>query len=274
MLPRRVLTGMNATGRHDLLQAAKDKLVVFLRRWYRIESIVSGQEMDLASTVVPVAERGPRVRMRRMMLHAAMRLMQAGLVPSISDVAEAAQVSRATAYRYFPTQSALIQAAVDEALGPILKWNSSSEDAEQRVGELIRFSYPRMHDYEVPLRGALRLALDQWARLHAGKLDPEEMMVRGHRIALLTSAVEPLRRKLGKARTERLTQALSLVFGTEAFVVLKDIWKLDAAAAEEVALWTCHALIRCAAEDLAPPVRRRRSARRASAAAERRPAGT
>ena len=37
----------------------------------------------------------------------------------------------------------------------------------------------------------------------------------------------PLRRKLGKARTERLTQALSLVFGTEAFVVLKDIWRLD-----------------------------------------------
>jgi len=222
--------------------------------------------MDLAPPVMPAEERGPRARMRRMMLDAAMRLMQAGLVPSISDVAEAAQVSRATAYRYFPTQSVLIQAAVDEALGPILKWNSASEDAEQRVGELIRFSYPRMHDYEVALRGALRLALDQWARLHAGKLDPKEAMVRGHRIALLTSAVAPLRNKLGKARTERLTQALSLVFGTEAFVVLKDIWGLEPAAAEEVALWTCHALIRCAAEDLAPPVRRPRNGRSANGA--------
>jgi len=223
--------------------------------------------MDLTPPVMPAEERGPRARMRRMMLDAAMRLMQAGLVPSISDVAEAAQVSRATAYRYFPTQSVLIQAAVDEALGPILRWNSASEDAEQRVGELIRFSYPRMHDYEVALRGALRLALDQWARLHAGKLDPKEAMVRGHRIALLTSAVAPLRRKLGKARTERLTQALSLVFGTEAFVVLKDIWGLEPAAAEEVALWTCHALIRCAAEDLAPPVRRARNGRSANGAA-------
>jgi AcrR family transcriptional regulator len=223
--------------------------------------------MDLTPPVMPAEERGPRARMRRMMLDAAMRLMQAGLVPSISDVAEAAQVSRATAYRYFPTQSVLIQAAVDEALGPILKWNSASEDAEQRVGELIRFSYPRMHDYEAALRGALRLALDQWARLHAGKLDPKEAMVRGHRIALLTSAVAPLRRKLGKARTERLTQALSLVFGTEAFVVLKDIWGLQPDAAEEVALWTCHALIRCAAEDLAPPVRRPRNGRSANGAA-------
>jgi AcrR family transcriptional regulator len=205
------------------------------------------------------AERGPRVRMRRTMLDAAMRLMQDGLVPSISDVAEEAQVSRATAYRYFPTQSALVQAAVDEALGPILKWSSSSEDAERRVSELIQYSYPRMNDYEVPLRAALRLALDQWALVHAGKLKAEEAMVRGRRIELLTSAVAPLRRQLGSVRTERLTQALSLVFGTEAFVVLKDIWRLDRESAEEVALWTCHALIRCAIEDLAPPVRRRRS---------------
>jgi len=197
--------------------------------------------------------------MRRTMLDAAMRLMQDGLVPSISDVAEEAQVSRATAYRYFPTQSALVQAAVDEALGPILKWSSSSEDAERRVSELIQYSYPRMNDYEVPLRAALRLALDQWALVHAGKLKAEEAMVRGRRIELLTSAVAPLRRKLGSVRTERLTQALSLVFGTEAFVVLKDIWRLDRESAEEVALWTCHALIRCAIEDLAPPVRRRRS---------------
>lgn len=196
--------------------------------------------------------------MRRIMLDAAMRLMQDGQVPSISDVAEEAQVSRATAYRYFPTQSVLIQAAVDEALGPILKWDSSSEDADQRVSELIRFSYPRMDDYEAPLRAALRLALDQWALRHSGKLAAKDAMVRGHRIPLLASAVAPLRSKLGKVRTERLTQALSLVFGTEAFVVLKDIWGLDRDSAQEVALWTCNALIRCAAEDLAPPVKRRK----------------
>ncbi|HXX10020.1 MAG TPA: TetR/AcrR family transcriptional regulator [Burkholderiales bacterium] len=215
--------------------------------------------------------------MRRIMLDAAMRLMQDGVVPSISDVAQEAQVSRATAYRYYPTQSVLIQAAVDEALGPILKWQSTSDDADERVRELITFSYPRMDDYEAPLRAALRLALDQWAQQHAGKLNPKEAMVRGHRIALLTSAVAPVRRKLGKARAERLTQALSLVFGTEAFVVLKDIWHLDREAAEEVALWTCRALIRCAADDLTPPARRRKlngsdahAGKRATAGAQRR----
>ena len=57
-----------------------------------------------------------------------MRLMQAGATPSVSEVAEAAEVSRATAYRYFPSQAALVQAVVDEGLGPILTWQSTSAD--------------------------------------------------------------------------------------------------------------------------------------------------
>lgn len=208
--------------------------------------LVSGQEVRSEAT----EDRGPRARMRKIMLDAAMRLMQDGLIPSVSDVAEAAQVSRATAYRYFPSQSALIQAAVDEALGPILAWTSASADAQVRVTELVTFAYPRMESYEATLKAALRLALDQWARRHAGLFGDEAPMVRGHRIALLNSAVLPLKGKLTKDGFERLTQSLSLVFGTEAFVVLKDIWGLDRKRAEEVALWTCHSLIQAAvAED-------------------------
>ncbi len=184
--------------------------------------------------------------MRKLMLDAAMRLMQDGLIPSVSDVAQAAQVSRATAYRYFPTQAALIQAAVDEALGPILAWTSDSVDAQERVAQLLTFAYPRMESYEATLRAALRLALDQWARRHAGLAEGEAQMVRGHRIGLLHSAIRPLKARLTRGGYEKLTQSLSLVFGTEAFVVLKDIWGLDRKRAEDVALWTCHALIQAA----------------------------
>src|SRR5258706_15517413 len=232
--------------------------VFIVRRWYRSEMLVSGQERHpkirrddkaRADNKAQV-DRGPRARMRKIMLDAGMRLMQDGLIPSVSDVAEAAQVSRATAYRYFKSQSALIQAAVDEALGPILAWTSDSTDAEDRVTELITFAYPRMESFEATLKAALRLALDQWARRHAGLFGDEAPMVRGHRIGLLNSAGQPLKGRLGRPGFERLTQSLSLVFGTEAFVVLKDIWGLDRKRAEEVALWTCHALIQAAvAED-------------------------
>jgi AcrR family transcriptional regulator len=198
--------------------------------------------------------------MRKIMLDAAMGLMQSGLIPSVSDVAAAAQVSRATAYRYFPTQAALIQAAVDEALGPILAWTSESDDPQARVADLVTFAYPRMENYEATLKAALRLALEQWARRNAGVLGEEVPMVRGHRIALLDSAVAPLRRRLTKDGFERLTQALSLVFGTEAFVVLKDIWGLDRRRAENVALWTCNALIDAALRDNAVSRRSGRAA--------------
>ena len=167
-------------------------------------------------------------------------------MPSVTDVAEAAEVSRATAYRYFPTQAALVQAAVDEALGPILGWRSDDPDAEARIEGLLAFAYPRLDEYEATLRAALLQAMDQWSRRRAGTLGDEAPIVRGNRKAVLGNALAPLRGTIGAAEFDRLRQALSLIFGTEAFVVLKDIWGLDGAGARDVALWSAHALVRAA----------------------------
>jgi AcrR family transcriptional regulator len=184
--------------------------------------------------------------MKRKLLDTAMQLMQRGVIPSVSNVAEAAEVSRATAYRYFPNQAAMIQDAVDEALGPILGWKSESPDPEKRIIDLIAFAYPRMEDYEATHRATLLLSLDQWTRRHAGTLGDEAEIVRGHRKQLLAEALAPLRKRLGKAAFDRLTQSLSLIFGSEALVVLKDIWRLDATEVREVAIWAAHALVRTA----------------------------
>ncbi len=192
--------------------------------------------------------------MKRLMLDTAIRLMQSGGSPSVSEVAEAAEVSRATAYRYFPSQAAMIQAAVDEALGPILDWEPGAEDAddvEARVAALFGFAYHRMEAFEATHRAALLLALDQWQRRRAGTLGVEARVVRGNRRGLLKAAVEPLAEKIGREKAERVTQALSLLFGIEAIIILKDIWGLDAAAAENVASWAAHALIRAAMAEAA-----------------------
>jgi AcrR family transcriptional regulator len=229
-------------------------IAFLLRPQYRIGMGVSGQETGLPSAAAQgvntapsaVTEKGPRARMRRLMLDTAMRLMQSGIVPSVSEVAEAAEVSRATAYRYFPTQAAMIQAAVDEALGPILAWSSDSAEAEARVTALVEFAFPRMIEYEATHRAALLLALDQWARRQAGTLGQEARVVRGNRKALLRDAASPLARDIGRPAFDKLTQSLSLLFGIEAIVVLKDIWGLDAAKARKVAVWAAGALVRTA----------------------------
>jgi AcrR family transcriptional regulator len=211
----------------------------------------------------PSAGTGPRARMKKRMLDTAMGLMEQGLIPSVSEVAEAAEVSRATAYRYFPSQAAMIQEAVDEALGPILEWSSDSPDPERRISELIAFAYPRMETYEATLKAALQLAIDQWTRGKAGTLGAEARLVRGHRKRLLAEALGPLKSQLSRQAFDRLTQSLSLIFGTEAFVVLKDIWGLDGEEARRVAVWASRALVSQAlAETLGGRVKERKAAAR------------
>ena len=207
---------------------------------------VSSQESQSGEGQTEARESGVKARTRKLLLDTAMHLMQAGRVPSVTDVAEAAEVSRATAYRYFPTQAALVQAAVDEALGPILGWRSDLPDAEDRIDGLLRFAYPRLDEYEATLRAALLQAMDQWSRKRAGTLGDEAPIVRGNRKAVLYNALAPLRGRMAAESFDRLRQSLSLVFGTEAFVVLKDIWGLDGSHARDVALWSAHALVRAA----------------------------
>ena len=215
---------------------------------------VSFQEPDLVSE----PERGPRARTRKLMLETAVALMQAGQTPSVSDVAEAAEVSRATAYRYFPSQAALVHAVVDAGLGPILKWDSASGDAEARVRELLALSMPRIAEFQATFRASLKLALDQWARRRAGTLGNEPAFTRGHRMEVLQRTIAPLRKELGEKRYRRLAQSLSLTNGLETLLVLHDMWGLELDEAQEVAQWSAAALIRAAiAEaDAQKPARR------------------
>jgi AcrR family transcriptional regulator len=203
--------------------------------------------------------------MRKALLDAAVELAGRGIIPSVSEVAEAAAVSRATAYRYFPSQSVLVQAMVVEALGPIWQWLPESDDAEERVARLLQHGYPRMNRSEASLRAALRLALDQWARSRAGTLADEPRIRRGNRIGLLRLALAPLKRELPKRSFDRLVQALAVMFGTETMVVLKDMFGLEGNAVEEVAEWASRALVRAAIAEQAArgraPARRHRAPR-------------
>lgn len=183
------------------------------------------------------------------MLETAIKLMQAGATPSVSEVAEAAGVSRATAYRYFPSQAALVSAVVDEALGPILTWTTKEDDPLRRVSGLLSIGLPRIEEFEATFKAALKLSLDQWARRRAGTLGDEPQFKRGHRADLLKQALKPLEGKLSGQKIDRLAQALSLVFGVEALIALKDIWGLDSQEMQSVAQWTSWALVRAALED-------------------------
>ena len=188
------------------------------------------------------ALKGPAARTRRLVVETASRMMREGASPSVSEVAEVAGVSRSTAYRYFPTQGAMVQAVVSEALGAILAWRSDRVGPEERVASLFAASFPRLLEHEATFRAALRQSLEPGDGLGGG---------RGHRVELLRRAIRGVDADFSEAQVTRLAQALSLTFGIESIVVLKDIWGLDDAEVQSVTAWAAQAMIRAALAELA-----------------------
>jgi len=217
-------------------------------------------------------ERGVKAATFRLLLDTAMALIQQdGHIPSLAEVATRSKVSRATTYRYFPSRSALVTAVVDSSLGPVRAFASSEADGRARVHELFAQTFPRFKEFEPQMRAAAQLALEQWALERAGLLE-EEPYRRGHRIRILEHALAPLAPTLPAAVRDRLHRALSVVYGIEPYMILKDIWGLPDREVERIALWMADALIDAAQRDAAKaPKPRSRAGATAAARAKRVP---
>lgn len=199
-------------------------------------------------------ERGVKAATFKLLLDTAMELIQqGGHIPSMAMVAVRARVSRATAYRYFSSRSALITAIIDTSLGPVRMLASENPDGRARVHELFLQTFPRFKEFEPQLRAAAQLSLEQWALERAGLLE-EEPYRRGHRVRILEHAIQPLAPALTPAVRDRLHRALSVVYGIEPYVILKDIWGLPDREVERTALWMADALIDAALRESAQPV--------------------
>ena len=213
---------------------------------------------DGAEHSAALASRNPRAnqreRTRLAIMEGARKLLRDGKIPSVADAAEAALVSRATAYRYFPTQSALIQEAVHTGLPNT--WEPDRRHADlmafaDRVERAVAEMLTLTHDNEAILRGVLLLSLQQWATIQAGDKIEEELVTRGRgRIPAIQAALAPYRDTLTPAALRRLTIGLSLIVGAESLVVLRDIWDLEETEAKEVARWIARTLAQATANTI------------------------
>ena len=198
-------------------------------------------------------QRGVKASTFRLLLDTAMDLIrEAGHVPSMVDVAQRSGVSRATVYRYFPSRSALIGAVMDASLGPVRSFSSPHADGPSRVRDVFEKTFPLFQTFEAQMRAAVQLSLEQWAQERAGLLE-EEPYKRGHRVHILGNAIAPMTDMLAPATQIRLHQALTVVYGIETYIVLKDIWGLSDKAVEKVALWMADALVAAAVNEAKAP---------------------
>ena len=200
-------------------------------------------------------ERGVKAATFRLLIDTAMEIIrERGHIPSVAEVAVKSKVSRATAYRYFPTRASLVTAVIEYSLAPIRRPSSDEPDARRRVHDVFAQTFPRFREFEPQFRAAAQLALEQWALERAGLLE-EEPYRRGHRVHILQHALEPLARELSTATRDRLHKALSVIYGIESYIVLKDIWRVSEREVLQIAQWIADALIDKAIRDDAPAER-------------------
>jgi len=191
---------------------------------------------------LPDLGQGHRGRVFRRLLAEAVALVRRGRIPSVAEVAQSAGVSRATAYRYFPSRSKLVSAVIAEALGPVRRAVPQQGDAKRRLHELVDRTYSRFREYEPHMRAALQLALEHQSLEVAGLLE-EEPFRRGQRTEILDIAVAPLKERLPKKEYARLLRALAVVYGIEPMVILKDICHASDRETEAVVRWMMDALV-------------------------------
>jgi AcrR family transcriptional regulator len=190
-------------------------------------------------------------RTRDALLDAAMELARHGHSPSIAEVAEAAKVSVATAYRYFPNpQSLWADMATRTGIPGYPDFlEHLPADPEAAIDLVVRAVAGFQLGDEALWRGVLRATLDRWFN----QLDlPEEERapVRGiTRLEMARRALAPLENSLPPKRFERLINAVVLVFGLEPMITTRDTCGLNPEQATELMRWAARALVRAAITD-------------------------
>lgn len=184
-------------------------------------------------------------RTRKDLLRAAARLMQEGRAPTLEEVAEAALVSRATAYRYFPGVDALLtEAALDLAM-PDGETFFAGDDSIEPLDRLLRADAAvadMIRSNEPALRAMLIHSLQQGL---AGGADGVPVR-QNRRTPLIEAALAPAGAAFAPWARDRLAKALALVIGTESMLAFKDVLRLADAEADAVRRWMIRALVEAA----------------------------
>ncbi|HEV2254018.1 MAG TPA: TetR/AcrR family transcriptional regulator [Streptosporangiaceae bacterium] len=179
-------------------------------------------------------------RTREALITAARDLIAAGKDPAVEDAAAAAGISRTTAYRYFPTQRALLVAAHPEIDTPSLLPSDAPGDPAARLDAVIDAFTRLIADTESQQRTMLRLSLDPSA-------DRKSLPLRkGRAVGWIGEALSPLRGQLTAPELERLVLAIRSATGIEARVWLTDVAGLTGQQATDLQQWTARAIYRSA----------------------------
>jgi AcrR family transcriptional regulator len=166
-----------------------------------------------------------KARTRQAIVDACIQLIRQGQPVTMPEVAKAAMVSEATAYRYFPDLASLLAKALAEdwptpaeALAPV----EASDDPVERVAFASRFLLQGVAERQEVVRAMIAATIAQPGL--SSRARP------GIRFRLIEYALDPFVDALRSTRPERLAQLrldLAVVVSAEALFSLTDLCGLS-----------------------------------------------
>ena len=192
-----------------------------------------------------------KARTRRALVAAARELLAQGVTPTVEEAADAADMARTTAYRYFPNQRALLVATFPQIAASSLLPADAPHDPEERLAMAVAALGNLILEHELELRAQLRLSLEQDSSGGVIAGGHSELPFRtGRAISWIEEALAPLRGRLPEPQLHRLTLAIRSAVGIESLVWLTDVAGISREEAVELMRWAAHALLRTALEEL------------------------
>jgi AcrR family transcriptional regulator len=195
-------------------------------------------------TAVSMAGRAnQKLRTRTAIVQAAAELARTGREVAMPEVAKAALVSEATAYRYFPDLASLLREAIDgqlpvaeDALAPV----AGSTDPVARIAAATEFLLRHVLSRQGVVRALIAATITR----------PGEPQARpGLRFGLIDSALAPLDGTFDPAGVAQLKRDLAVVVSAEALFSLTDLHGLSPEEAIESIVHTATTLTRAALRD-------------------------
>jgi AcrR family transcriptional regulator len=178
-----------------------------------------------------------KARTLEALVQATRELLGSGVTPTIEDAAARAAVSRTTAYRYFPTQHALLAAAYPEIESETLLGDDPPKNVSERFEIVFAEMARQVTDNEVALRAMLRISLE------APERRGELLLRRGRRRTWIADALSPLRVTMKQGDFDQLVLAIASATGIESFVWLRDIAGLSHSEALGIMRFSAQSLL-------------------------------
>lgn len=191
-----------------------------------------------------------KARTREALLAAARQLIASGTTPTVEAAAAASSVSRTTAYRYFPSQRALLVAAHPEVGAASMLASDVPDEPGARLDSVVVNFTTMLLETEPQQRAMLRLSLES-EPARRGELPLRQ----GRAIGWFREALAGLEGRLSDAELHRLVLSIRATVGIEALAWLVDVAGLSRPEAVELMRHSAQALLRQALDDHEAPSR-------------------